>query len=146
MESKIAVSRGHAIMCGFGRVGSRRAVALAQAQKPFVVLEEREEHVRKCSTCGQLALQGDVTSDAMLYEAGIGHAKSVLVATDTDAHTICIPLSARHLNRNLLIVARASHIETEVKLELAGATRLVSPDTIAGQCMAGVALEQGGVA
>ena len=72
--------------------------------------------------------------------------KDVLAAMDTDAHTISILLPARDRNRNLLIVARASHTETEVKLELARATRLVSPDTIAGQCMAGDALEQGGVA
>jgi len=85
-------------------------------------------------------------SHAIICEAGIGHAKYVLVATDNDAHNISITLSARHLNRDLLIVARANHTETEVKLQLAGATRGVSPYTIAGQCMADVALEQGGVA
>jgi voltage-gated potassium channel len=50
MESKISALRVHATICGFGRVGSRRAEALAQSLKPFVVLDEREEHARKCST------------------------------------------------------------------------------------------------
>ena len=64
MESKISALRVHATICGFGRVGSRRVEALAQALKPFVVLDVREEHVRKCSMCGYLALQGDATSVA----------------------------------------------------------------------------------
>ena len=145
MESKIAALRGHAIICGFGRVGSRIAEALAQARKPFVVLDEREENVRNCLTCGYLALQGDATSDAMLCEAGIGHAKYLLVATDNDAHNISITLSARHLNSKLFIVARSNHDEAGVKLELAGANRVISPYTIGGQRMADVALERGGV-
>ena len=143
MESKIAALRSHAIICGFGRVGSRIAEALAQARKPFVVLDEREENVRNCIARGYLALQGDATSDALLCEAGIGYAKYVLVATDNDAHNISITLSARHLNSKLFIVARANHTETEVKLKLAGATRVVSPYTIGGQRMADVALEHG---
>ena len=146
MESKIAALCGHAIICGFGRVGSRIAEGLAQAHTPFVVIDEREENVRQCITRGYLALQGDATSDAMLFEAGIGHAKYVLVATDNDAHNISITLSARHLNSQLFIVARSNHHETEVKLKLAGANRVVSPYTIGGQRMADVALAQGGEA
>ena len=65
------------------------------------------------------------------------------LATDNDAHNISITLSARHLNSKLFIVARANHTETEVKLKLAGATRVVSPYTIGGQRMADVALEHG---
>src|SRR2546423_5662856 len=145
MDNKIAALRGHSIICGFGRVGSRIADGLAEARKPFVVLDEREENVRNCITRGYLALQGDATSDAMLCEAGIGHAKYLLVATDNDAHNISITLSARHLTSKLFIVARSNHDEAGAKLELAGANRVVSPYTIGGQRMADLALERGGV-
>ena len=145
MDSKIAALRGHYIVCGFGRVGSRIAEELAQARKAFVVIDERDENVRNCVTCGYLALQGDATSDAMLGEAGIGRAEYLLVATDSDAHNISITLSARHLNSNLFIVARSNRNETEVKLKLAGANRVVSPYTIGGARMADLALERGGV-
>jgi len=145
MDSKIAALRGHYIVCGFGRVGSRIAEELAQAHKAFVVIDEREENVANCITCGYLALQGDATSDALLSEAGIGHAKYLLAATDSDAHNISITLSARHLNSNLFIVARSNHNETEVKLKLAGANHVVSPYTIGGQRMADLALERRGV-
>jgi voltage-gated potassium channel len=90
---------------------------------------------------GYLVLQGDATGDAVLREAGIERAKCVLAATDNDAHNISITLSARHLNGDLFIVARANHEETKAKLELAGANRVLSPYTTAGHRMAKLAIQ-----
>jgi voltage-gated potassium channel len=88
---------------------------------------------------GYLTLQGDATRDDLLREAGVQHAQCLLVATDDDAHNISITLSAHHLNNNLFIVARANYNETEAKLKLAGANRVLSPYTIAGHRMADLA-------
>lgn len=65
------------------------------------------------------------------------------MATDNDAHNISITLSARHLNRTVFIVARANHDETEAKLLLAGADRVLSPYTIARRRMAHLSLQPG---
>lgn len=143
MENKIAALRNHAIVCGFGRVGSQIAEGLAAAQIRFVVLDERESNVRACQERSYLALQGDATSDDVLREAGIERAKCVLVATDDDAHNISITLSARHLNNRLFIIARANHDETEAKLRLAGADRILSPYAIVGRRMANLAIQPG---
>lgn len=143
MENKIAALRNHTIVCGFGRVGSQVVEELAAAHISFVVLDEKENNVRSCVERGYLALQGDATSDEMLHEVGIEHAKCVLVATDDDAHNISITLSARHLNSRLFIVARANHGETEAKLKLAGADRVLSPYAIAGRRMANLAIQPG---
>lgn len=143
MENKIAALRNHYIVCGFGRVGSQIIGEFAAAHLPFVVIDEQESNARTCLEHGYLALQGDATSDELLCEAGIAHAKCVLVATDNDAHNISITLSARHLNSALFIVARANHDETEAKLKLAGADRVLSPYTIAGHRMANLATQPG---
>jgi voltage-gated potassium channel len=143
MENKIAALRNHSIVCGFGRVGSQIAEELAAAHLRFVVLDERESNVRACIERGYLALHGDATSDGMLREAGIERAKCVLAATDDDAHNISITLSARHLNSRLFIIARANHDETEAKLKLAGADRVLSPYAIAGRRMANLAIQPG---
>lgn len=143
MENKIAALRNHYIVCGFGRVGSQIVEGLAAARMSFVVIDEKESNVRACVEHGYLALQGDATSDDMLREAGIERAKCVLAATDDDAHNISITLSARHLNSKLFIVARANHDETEAKLKLAGADRVLSPYTIAGRRMANLAIQPG---
>jgi voltage-gated potassium channel len=143
MENKIAALSNHYIVCGFGRVGSQIAEEFAAARMLFVVVDEKEEMVQICIGRGYLAFRGDITSDEVLREAGIQRAKCVLVATDSDAHNISITLSARHLNSNVFIVARANHNETEAKLKLAGADRVLTPYTIAGHRMANLAIQPG---
>ena len=143
MEKKIASLRDHYIICGYGRVGVQIVEEFAAAHLPFVVIDEQEKNVSICIERGYSAIQGDATSDDVLREAGIQHAKCLLVATDNDAHNISITLSARHLSSKLFIVARANHDETEAKLKLAGADRVLSPYTIGGHRMAMLALQPG---
>jgi voltage-gated potassium channel len=141
MDRKIAALRNHCVICGFGRVGSQIAEEFSTARKPFVVIDEKEANVQNCIQRGYLALQGDAASDEILREAGIEHAQALLVATDQDANNIYITLSARNLNRNLFIIARANHEETVVKLKLAGADRVLSPYSIGGHTMANLAIQ-----
>jgi voltage-gated potassium channel len=143
MENKIAALRNHHIICGYGRVGLQIVDEFTAARLQFVVIDEVEKNVGKCIERGYLALLGDATIDDVLREAGILYAKCLLVATDNDAHNISITLSARHLSRKLFIVARANHNETEAKLKLAGADRVLSPYTIGGHRMANLALQPG---
>ncbi len=144
MEKKIARLHHHYIVCGFGRVGSQIVEELVAAHhRPFVVIDEQESNIRTCIQQGYLALQGDATSDVLLREAGIRQAKGVLVATDNDAHNISVTLSARHLNKDIFIAARANHDETQAKLELAGANQIISPYAMAGRRIAHLAIEPG---
>ncbi len=143
MERKITALRNHYIICGFGRVGSQIAKELTASHLPFVIIDEKESNVRKGIERGYLVLQGDATRDDLLREAGIQHARCLLVATDNDAHNISITLSARHLHSNLFIIARANDNEAEPKLKLAGADRVLSPYTIAGHRMLNLAIHPG---
>lgn len=141
MDRKIAGLRNHCVICGFGRVGTRIANEFAAAHKLFVVIDENEEAVQRCIERGYLVLQGNAASDDVLREAGIHHAQALLVATDQDANNIYITLSARNLNPNLHIVARANHDETVMKLKRAGADRVLSPYAIGGHRMANLAIQ-----
>lgn len=143
MDRKIAALRNHFIICGFGRVGSQIAEDLAAVGRQFVVIDDNEAMVQQCLQLGHLVLQGDAASNDLLNQAGIQYAKGLLVATDQDAHNIYITLSARHLSPHLFIVARANHDETEVKLKLAGADRVLSPYIIGGHRMANLVLQPG---
>ncbi len=141
MDRKIAALRNHFVICGYGRVGSRIAADLAAIDRPFVVLDDNEAAVQRCIARGHLVLQGDAGRDDLLHQAGIQHAKGLLVATEQDAHNIFITLSARHLNPDLFIVARANHDETEAKLKLAGADHVLSLYIIGGHHMANLMLQ-----
>jgi voltage-gated potassium channel len=141
MDRKIAGLRNHCVICGFGRVGTRIGDELVAAHKPFVVIDENEATVQRCIQKGYPVLQGNAASDDMLREAGIQYAQALLVATDQDANNIYITLSARNLNPNLHIVARANHDESLVKLKRAGADRVLSPYAIGGHRMANLAIQ-----
>ena len=141
MDRKIAGLRNHCVICGFGRVGTRIADEFAAAHKQFVVIDENEEAVQRCSQKGYLVLQGNAASDDVLREAGIQHAQALLVATDQDANNMYITLSARNLNPKLHIVVRANHDESLVKLKRAGADRVLSPYAIGGHRMANLAIQ-----
>jgi voltage-gated potassium channel len=89
--------------------------------------DEKEEFV---------VIQGDATRDDLLKRVGIERAKCLISVLPTDAENLYVVLSARGLNPNLLIVARAGEEGSEQKLLRAGADRVVSPYHIGGLRMA----------
>ena len=67
-------------------------------------------------------------------------ARGLIATTDSDANNVYVTLSARALNPDLFIVARAAGEQSEAKLKQAGANRVVSPYSRAGRQIAEVAL------
>lgn len=139
MDRKIERLSGHAIICGYGRVGRRIAQEFAEARQPFVVVDPQDSNAGLLEAAGYLFIQGDAAEDAILLQAGVRQARSLLAATDMDAENIAITLSARALAPRLWIVSRANHDETESKLVRAGADRVLSPYTLGGHRMASLA-------
>ena len=72
-------------------------------------------------------------------DAGIQSAKGLVACSDSDVANVYVTLSARVLNPKLNIVARASFHDTEKKLIMAGANRVISPYFISGVRMAALA-------
>jgi voltage-gated potassium channel len=139
MDRKIERQQGHAIICGYGRVGRRIAQEFAEVRQPFVVVDPQEANATLLETAGYLYILGDAAEDAVLLQAGIRQARTLLAATDVDAENIAITLSARALAPKLWIVGRANHDETEAKLRRAGADRVLSPYMLGGHRMASLA-------
>jgi voltage-gated potassium channel len=71
----------------------------------------------------------------VLVEAGVHHARGLVVSTGSDAANLAITLSAHALAPGLRIVARANGAGVEPKLQRAGATRVVSPFAIGARRM-----------
>ncbi len=68
--------------------------------------------------------------------AGIAQAAGLVVATGDDATNLFVTLTARTLNPELTIVARANQPSTEPKLLRAGASHVISPYSISGRRIA----------
>ena len=136
MEREIGRLTGHYILCGAGRVGRSAARELARRPAPFVIIENNEAKAQKFAGENWLMLIGDATQEQVLKEARIESARGLVAATTTDATNLYIVLTARSLNPNLRILARASEETSEKHLLKAGADSVVSPYVFAGQRIA----------
>jgi voltage-gated potassium channel len=85
---------------------------------------------------GYLYYLGDATSEETLLKAGILSAKGLATALDSEADNVYITLTAKGLNPELFVLARAGRRGSEIKLERAGADRVISPHHIGGFRMA----------
>lgn len=126
----------HYIVCGFGRVGGRIAKELSIRRTPFVVIENDPQRIEQAEKDGFLFVQGDSTVDQTLIDAGIEKARGLITAVANEADGVFIVLSARQLNPNLFITARAESDEGKKKLLRAGANKVVSPYKIGAIRMA----------
>lgn len=139
MDKQISSMRDHIIICGYGRVGQQIAEDLASAKRDFVVIE-REEEAGGLSNSGHPYLIGSAESEAVLKQAGIGKARTLIAAVDGDTENVFVTLTARVLNPAVRIIARASDDDAIRKLKLVGAERVISPYSTSGRRMAHLAM------
>jgi voltage-gated potassium channel len=135
MQREVASLKNHYIICGAGRVGLSVAHELSRKPHPFVIVES-DEKVAAAMDPKWLVLVGDAASEKTLRDAGIEHALGMVTAASTDATNIYVVLTARGLNPQLKIIARASEARAEKHLKTAGADVVISPYSAAGHRIA----------
>jgi len=131
LNKKIENLKNHYIVCGYGRMGRIICEELTRHKAPFLVIEGTPEIVASMDK-ELLVMQGDATQDAILKDAGIERAHGLISVLSSDADNLYVVLSARGLNPQLRIVARASEEGSSKKLMRAGADHVVSPYYIGG--------------
>ena len=138
VEKDVARMTGHAVICGWGRVGRSVAEAMARAGQQLVVLDISPERLVDCT---HPYLVGDVTDDALLEKAGVRRAGVLVASLSSDADSLYAVLSARALAPDLVIIARARTDASASKFLRAGADRVVNPQRIGGDRIAAAALQ-----
>ena len=141
MRTRMAKLSGHFIVCGFGRVGRAVALTLHEGSAPLIVIDKDADALAEAREQGLLYLHGDPTRDEDLLTARVEEAAGLVAATGNDSDNVYISLTARGLNPDLRIIARASRADAEDKLRRAGADEVVSPHVIGGRHMARAAVE-----
>jgi voltage-gated potassium channel len=127
---------GHAIICGYGRIGEQLASELSAAGQGFVIVERNPAKLTAAQAAGYNCLIADATNEDALLEAGIARARVLASVLPDDAANVFITLSARNLNRELEIIARGELPSTESKLVHAGANKVVLPTHIGAERIA----------
>ena len=132
MERTIETLHNHIVVCGWGQVGQAISTTLWDEGADVVVIDRREE----LADFHYLNICGDATDDGILSSAGVERARALVVALDSAADNVYVTLSARALNPDIFIVARATSPGAEPKLFRAGADRVVNPHQLGGAHMA----------
>lgn len=142
LKRKLRKMNNHYIICGYGRSGSRIARELRDLGKPFVIVEQNAGLLESLNEEGYVAIIGDATNEEILLKAGIERAKGIAISLDSDAANIFVALTARGMNPQLYIVARADDYSSQSKLKRAGADAVLSPQEIGAVRMTHMLLQQ----
>ncbi|HJR65636.1 MAG TPA: YbaL family putative K(+) efflux transporter [Gemmatimonadaceae bacterium] len=107
-----AALRGHAIIVGYGRVGSAIGETLTRVGMPYVVIEQNRETAESLREKGLPVLYGDATRPGVLREAHVEQARLLIVATPDPFQSRAMIDLAREANPKIDTVAR-THSENE---------------------------------
>lgn len=136
MENRIRKVSNHFIIAGYGRVGRQVALEFQRRNVNFVVIEKGEEGVQSLYRDGFLFIQGEATDDDVLRKAGIDSARTLISTLPDEAQNVYLTLTARDINKDLHIIARADYDDGVKKLKRAGADHVVTPHVLGGIRMA----------
>lgn len=136
MEKKVKKLKNHIILCGFGRVGRQVANELTRRGESFVIIESDEDMIPVGEKNDLIFIQGSASDDDVLEHAGIERARAIVSTIPDDAENVYLSLTARQINPDLFIIARADTALAKKKLARAGANKVVCPHELGGAQMA----------
>jgi CPA2 family monovalent cation:H+ antiporter-2 len=117
--------RDHAIVVGYGRVGSTIGRALAHCGVPYAVVEQDRQLVDRLRECGICAVFGDAARPGILEQASPAHARLLVVATPDPFQARQVVELARAANAALDIVVRTHTSGEQAYFERLGVGRVV---------------------
>jgi len=108
---------GHIVLVGYGDVGQLIASTLAEKAKTFVVAEQNRELVEKLRAQGMHAVAGDASDPAVLIQAHIARARSLIITTPDALRVRRMLETARLLNPRVKTVVRSYSEEADSLLQ-----------------------------
>ncbi len=131
----------HIVVCGHGRMGRAVVEALRERRVPFVVVDSEPARLEGIEKEGVPTVRGDATQERTLLAAEVKSARTFIACLRDDAHNVFSILLARQLNPRITIIARAVEDESEERLRLAGANKVINPYRLGGTRLAYTALK-----
>jgi voltage-gated potassium channel len=127
LTKKLEELKDHYIVCGHGQMGQIIARELCHASLSVVLIDKEAAALQKVEESRIVHFSADATEEESLLVAGVQRAKGLVAVVSRDTDNVFIVLTARDLNKNLHILARAGTPGAEKRLIKAGANRVVSP-------------------
>ncbi len=135
LDNKIKKLKDHYIVCGYGRIGRVLCKFVSEDTKDIVVVEQSEEKKDILEKDKLHYIIGDAGNEEVLEKAGIKRARALVAALSADTENVFLVLTARQLNPDIYIMARAASTMVRKKLYVAGANQVESPYDVGGVSM-----------
>ncbi len=119
--------RKYTLICGFGEIGMVLAKSLIENGENFLIVDEKEEEIRRAKENNYLAIKADATNMELFTSINVKNLKTVAIITDNDATNLSILLSVKSINQDLKTIIRANDKNSKAKFKIAGANRVIFP-------------------
>jgi len=126
-DTRVDKMEKHWIVCGLGRVGMEVMQHLLRDDIPCVALEIAERKVASARERGWIVQQGDARDEEVLESAGVKRAKGLITTLTDDSDNVYVIITARSLNPDLRVIARASDRKSMGVFYKAGAEKVINP-------------------
>lgn len=123
---------GHYLICGNSETGRYIIEELRKTHRSFVVIDNDPAKITVLAQKDVPYVEGDATSEDVLRAAGIERASGLITTLHTDADNLFVALTAKGINHNLRVIAKAVNEESRAKFLRAGADSVVMPNAIGG--------------
>jgi len=143
MKVMASTYRDHVVLCGLGHLGARVLQELHNANIPVIVIEKDKER-RFLTLAKELnvpVLLRDMTEDQALIDAGVPHARVVIIATNNDMANLEVALDSRRLNPKIRVIMRlydqqiASKISSAMMIDAAFSSSALAAPMVAAMAM-----------
>jgi len=137
--------RGHAIIVGYGRVGSAIGETLAAHGIPYLIVEQDRDAVKGFRSRGLVAFAGDASRPGILEEANVKDACLLVVTAPDPFKARAVIVAARRVNPGLDTVVRTHSDDERAYLEKLGVGEAVMGERELARAMSRYALRSCGV-
>ena len=131
---KAMSTRGHVIVCGYGRSGQALAQFLEAEKIPVIALDADPERVREAAAAGDSVVFGDAGRREVLIAAAISRATALVVSFADTPKALAILSHVRELRPELPVIVRTFDDSDVGRLREAGAAEIVA-EVVEGSLM-----------
>jgi len=141
MKKIISKLENHYIICGYGRMGAVIANELRSKNQKFIVIDNDEKKIEILRDSEMVYLQGDATTEDILFKAKIEKASGIAVVLDTDQDNLFVTMSIKTILPDIFLISRCAREENQAKLIRAGANKVINPYVSGGHRMAEILIK-----
>jgi monovalent cation:H+ antiporter-2, CPA2 family len=122
----------HAVIIGYGRVGKHMVDVLETLEVPMLVIETDVERIALLNQRKVPTLYGDASNSEVLTHAHLQKASVLIVTVPEETAAAMIVTSAKDINPDLTVIARAATEEGVLLISSMGANHIIHPELEGG--------------